>query len=175
MMSPKGFTGLTAMISGMVVILAGCGPDQQREQASARKEIPKHEHVPPHGGTAVELGEEEFHLELVLDRASGRLTAYILDSHLENFVRIQASTFEIEAKIAASARPLIFQAVADQSTGEKVGDTSMFEVTADWLKSVESFDGKLNGLEIKGKRYSGVVFNFPKGNEASVGNSGVKP
>lgn len=164
----KRFAGLTPLACGLFFILAGCRQDQKTEQSSLGKELPKHQHVAPHGGTAVELGNEEFHLELLLDRATGRLTAYVLDGHLENFVRIQASTFEIDAQDATGQRSLVFKATSNQSTGEKVGDTAMFDVTAEWLKSVTSFDGKLKELDIKGKRYSGVTFNFPKGNEVSV-------
>ena len=160
--------GLTVLTFGLVLMITGCGPDQQRQPSADGKFSPKHEHVAPHGGTAVELGEEEFHLELVLNRASGQLTAYVLDGHLENFTRIQAPSFEIEAKVAEDTRVLVFTAVANQSTGEKVGNTSMFEVTADWLKSVASFEGKLKKLEIQGKRYSDVVFGFPRGNEAKA-------
>ena len=168
MMDLKRVAGLAPMICGFVLVFAGCRQEQKTEQSSGNKEVPKHEHVAPHGGTAVELGNEEFHLELVLNPATGRLTAYVLDGHLENFVRIQASTFEIDAHDATGQRSLIFQAVSNQSTGEKAGDTSMFEVTAEWLKSVPSFDGKLKELDIRGRRYTGVTFNFPKGNDASV-------
>ena len=166
MTSRHGLAGLIVIFS-VTLILVGCGQDPKREQPSSGKAVPKHEHVPPHGGTAVELGEEEFHLELVLDRAAGRLTAYVFDGHLENFVRVQAGSFEVEANDGTDARILLFTAVANQSTGEKEGDTSMFEATADWLKSVVSFDGKLRDLDIKGNRYAGIAFNFPKGNEAS--------
>lgn len=167
MTNRHALAGLIVVIFTVALILTGCGQDPKRDQPSSGNAVPKHGHVPPHGGTAVELGEEEFHLELVLDRAAGRLTAYVFDGHLENFVRVQARFFEIEANDGTGARILLFTAVTNQSTGEKEGDTSMFGVTADWLKSVVSFDGKLRELDIKGNRYAGVAFNFPKGNETS--------
>ncbi|MBC8002596.1 MAG: hypothetical protein H7X97_08420 [Opitutaceae bacterium] len=167
MMNRKGFTVLSLVGGGLFLFLVGCSPDSSQDQLAGGKVVPKHEHVAPHGGTAIELGDEEFHLELVLDRATGRLKAYVLDGHLENFVRITPASFEIEAKTVGGEWSLVFKAVPNQSTGEKVGDTSMFESTAEWLKSVESFEGKLKELEIKGKRFAGVAFNFPKGNEAS--------
>lgn len=166
MMNWKIPAALSPLICGLVMFVVGCSPDSASDHSSRGKEVSKHEHVAPHGGTAIELGEEEFHLELVLDRSVGKMTAYVLDGHLENFVRIHASSFEIEAKAGTGEWTLEFKAVANQSTGEKVGDTSMFHVTADWLKSVAAFDGKLKELEIKGKRYAGIAFDFPKGNEA---------
>ena len=45
---------------------------------------------PPHGGTPVVLGNEAYHLELVVDAASGTLQVYVLDGEMENFVRVSA-------------------------------------------------------------------------------------
>ena len=50
-----------------------------------------HEHVAPHGGALVELGEELAHLELVHDPTTGTLTAYVLDGEAEQAVRVSAS------------------------------------------------------------------------------------
>ena len=37
--------------------------------APAKEAVHGHEHKPPHGGAPVELGEEEYHVEFVLDAA----------------------------------------------------------------------------------------------------------
>src|ERR1035438_8875229 len=54
----------------------------------------KHEHHPPHGGTPVVLGDEAYHIELVLDASAGTLQAFVLDGELENFIRSAAPSFE---------------------------------------------------------------------------------
>ena len=49
-----------------------------------------HEHTAPHGGTLVALGEEFGHLELLLNKETGELTAYVLDGEAEKPVRLGA-------------------------------------------------------------------------------------
>ncbi len=46
---------------------------------------------------------------------------------------------------------------------KNVGNSSFFEVQADWLQATKSFDGILNGLTIRGTKFDGIKFNFPKG------------
>jgi hypothetical protein len=124
-----------------------------------------HHHHPPHGGTAVVLGDEEYHVELVLDESTGALQAYVLDSEMENFVRAAAPRVEIDATLGGTHHTLVLQPVANPETGETVGDTSLFEASADWLKAAKEFDGVLKAIEIRGATFSDVRFNFPKGND----------
>ncbi len=76
-------------------LLAGCGEDKSPIRAPAV--VAKHEHKPPHGGTPVVLGDEEYHVELLLDNQAGKLQAFVFDGELENFVRIAASSLDITA------------------------------------------------------------------------------
>jgi hypothetical protein len=127
--------------------------------------VAKHEHKPPHHGTPVVLGDEEYHVELVLDSPNGKLQAFVMDGELENFVRIASGPFEILARPAGREETLVFSPVANNATGEKVGDTSLFEAQADWLKLTTNFDAVLKELEVRSKKYQNVPFNFPKGND----------
>ena len=110
-----------------------------------------HARKAPHGGTLVEIGDHQFNLEFVLDAATGKISAYILDAHAENFVR--------------SALPS-FQAVAYAATGETVGDTSQFDATADWLKTTPTFTGEIDSINIRGAVFKDIVFAFPAGTAA---------
>ncbi|HSY20010.1 MAG TPA: hypothetical protein VK815_16820 [Candidatus Acidoferrales bacterium] len=130
--------------------------------------VHKHEHHPPHHGTPVVLGDEEYHVELVLDAAAGKLQAYVLDGELENFIRIEPESFDITAKVPGRDETLTLKAVANSATGEKIGDTSLFEAQADWLKTLTSFDAAIKEINVRGKSYTNVVFNFPKGNDADA-------
>lgn len=143
-------------------IAGGCSRSDNPAAAPAAH---AHEHNPPHGGTAIVLGEENHHLELVHNPAAGVLTAYVLDGHMENFVRINVPSFEAVARVAGGVRPLTFRAVASAATGETVGDTSQFEAQADWLKTVTRFDGTLKSLTVRGRAFNDVAFRFPEGNE----------
>lgn len=146
------------------LVLGGCGGNDTPAKPVAEA-AHHHEHVPPHGGTAVELGHEEFHLELVLDASAGRLTAYVMDGELEQFIRIPAASFEILSQVGGAEQSLVFNPVANGATGEKAGDTSQFEATAGWLKTTTNFDATLRELTVRTQTYRAVKFNFPKGNE----------
>jgi len=124
-----------------------------------------HHHEPPHGGTAVVLGHEAFHLEFVKEPGQPVLRAYLLDGHMEHFVRSEMPEFTVIIRTGDDERPLIFRAVADPHTGERSGDSSTFEAKADWLATVDRFDARLEGLVIRGAIFTDVPFRFPEGNE----------
>lgn len=140
----------------VLALMTGCG---ERERAASGG---GHHHESPHGGTAVELGDHEAHLDVVLDAATGKLTAYVMDAHAENFVRIPVESFEVIAKLPAGETTLVLKAVANAASGEKVGDTSQFEAQSDALKGVVGFDAELKQLVVRGKTYSKIPFHVGK-------------
>lgn len=126
----------------------------------------EHEHTAPHGGTLVVLGDEFAHLELVLDAETGKLTAYVLDGEAENPIRLEQE--EIEMKIGAGGKDYLalkLKAVPSVLTGETAGDSSEFSVQSDRLKGIERFGAVITSITIKGKKFEGVEFGFPEGNE----------
>jgi hypothetical protein len=152
---------VTTLLAGVgLIALAACSPNRDAGAGSGEG----HHHEPPHGGTGVVLGDEEYHLEFVLNAAAGKMQTYVLSAHMENFVRISAESFAVTAKLRDREETLTFKPVANSATGETVGDTSMFETQADWLKANKTFDAVLKEITIKGKTYENVAFNFPKGN-----------
>lgn len=130
-----------------------------------------HLHVdqPPHGGTAIDLGED-YHIEFVLDAANGKLQAFVLDDEMEEFIHSPSESFEVTARVGGREEKLDFAAVANRATGETVGDTSLFEAQADWLKTTTNFDAAIKEINVRGQLYTNVVFNFPKGNDADAAN-----
>ena len=145
----------------MAVCVAGCGGESKDDHAAG----PSHGHQPRYGGTMVELGEHQGNLEFVRDASAGRLTAYVLDAHAENFVRVPLASFTLATTIAGKAETLVFQPVANTATGEKPGDTSQFEASAGWLKTAPVFDAVLPQITVRGTTFKDVRFNFPKGKE----------
>jgi hypothetical protein len=132
----------------------------------ARKDAPApsggHTHTAPHGGLLIELGQHAYNLELVRDTAAGKLTAYVLDGHAENFIRITAPSFDLVAISGGEKRPLTLRAVANSATGETVGDTSQFEAQADWLKSAGDIPGTVSSIDIRGTKFENVAFYLKK-------------
>ena len=120
-----------------------------------------HAHTAPHGGTLVELGDHAYNIELLRDPATGKLTAWILDAHAENFVRIASPALELVAMPGGKFTPLSLAAVANPATGETVGSTSQFEVQADWLKTSGPFSGIVT-VEIRGTKFEKVAFALSK-------------
>jgi len=120
-----------------------------------------HAHTAPHGGTLVEIGEHIYNVELVRDPAAGKLTAYVLDGHAGNFVRIAAPTIELIATPGGASTPLSLKAVGNPSTGETVGDTSQFEAQAEWLKTAGDFSGTFT-IEIRGTKFERVAYSLSK-------------
>jgi hypothetical protein len=142
-------------------LAAGCSKAPPAAGAPARG----HEHHPPHGGTPVVLGDESFHLELVLDPREGALQAYVLDGEMENFVRCAAPSIIVDAVIAGRRESVELEPVANPATGETAGDTSLFQGSAGWLRGAGEFDGTVRAVTVRGTAYSGVKFNFPRGND----------
>lgn len=142
---------------------AAPSPTASPSAENAAKANDEHEHSSPHGGTLVELGEEFAHLEIVLDAATGKLTAYALDGEAEKAVRLKQP--EIEITIANPATVVKLSGVANSLTGETASDTSEFAGQSDALKGAAGFDGVIRAVTIKGQPFKGVAFNFPKGND----------
>ena len=128
-----------------------------------------HEHHAPHKGTLVEFGEEFAHVELVIDAATGKVSAYVLDGEAEKSVRIAQKNIVIKVPAKEGGPKEAFDvtltAQASPLSGEKEGDTSEFAGQSDMLKGLTNFDATLLIVTVKGKAFENVKFNFPKGNE----------
>jgi hypothetical protein len=165
-MNAKFLTSLAALALALCACKDKHADHDHPKPGDAKKAAAhQHEHTPPHGGAPVVLGDEEFHLEFVRDAAAGKLQLYVLDGHMDQFVRLAADRIEVTATIAGAPQLLTFAPVANPATGEKVGDTSLFETQANWLKTATHFDAVVKLVEVKGKAFKDVKFNFPKGNE----------
>ena len=155
-------------VLALAAILAGCGgdtPNAGSHDGHDHGDGHKHEHRAPHGGTAIVLGNEAFHLELVRSAEAGLLTCYVLDGHMESFIRIPAPGLSLETTVSNRTQTLELLPVANAATGEKAGDTSQFEGRAEWLKSTDRFTANIPNLTIRGITFTNVVFRFPEGNE----------
>lgn len=138
------------------LLLAGCGKkhDEHAHNAAGHG----HVHRAPHGGQLVEIGAHQYNLEFVRDPVAGKLTAYALDGHAENFVRLAQPQIELSIMRGGLGTTLVLQAVANPATGETVGDTSQFEGTAEWLQGSIPFDATVKSVTFRGTTFSNVRF-----------------
>lgn len=179
-------------VGGLCLLVAGCGQQEEKTSGSSPDKHEaaaphthddhhegeehshghSHAHTAPHDGTLVLMGDHFAFIELVLDSAAGKMTAYVLDGEAEKPVRISQTAIEIlilkpdTPEMRPPVGDLIkLNAAANTLTGETVGDTSEFVVTSDLLKGKDHFDGLVQSVTIKGEEIKGVSFNFPEGNE----------
>lgn len=148
---------LALFVIGAVIMTAGCSKSHHHGSNAHAG----HAHKAPHGGILVELGDHAYNVELVRDRTAGKLSVWILDGHAENFVRLKSPTLELIAMPGGTFTRLTLQAVANPATGETIGDTSQFEVHADWLKDAGEFAGIFT-VEIKGTKFEQVAYSLPE-------------
>jgi hypothetical protein len=111
----------------------------------------------PHHGGLVELGNEEYHAEVVHDDAAGTVTVYILDSSAKSAVPVDAP--EVTINVTHDGQPEQFKLPAAPDSGDPQGKSSRFSITHKEL--IEHLDeagatAKLT-LTIDGKPYNGLI------------------
>lgn len=111
--------------------LAGCRPssteNEPRTEAPAYKApAGEHEHPSegPHGGQLVELGNEQYHAEIVHDDSAGTVTVYLLDAAAEKAVPIDAAELTINLKHAGKLEQ--FKLTASPDADDPPGRSSRF-------------------------------------------------
>jgi hypothetical protein len=116
----------------------------------------------PHGGTPVVVGSHGYHLELVRDAEKGRLQAYVLDGHAEKYVDVPESSFDLVATIGTKEERLTLRRtpVAGKPASPA---SSLFEGTADWVKTATNFNAVIPNITLKGRTFRDVKVAFPKG------------
>ena len=150
---------LTGTLVGLLCGLAGCKDSHEHEHDHAKPE--GHVHTAPHGGTLVELGEHAFNIEFTRDVGKGLVTAYLLDAHAENFVRLTQPSLGIQIHVNGKPESFTLAAVANDRTGEKVGDTSQFEAQSEAFKVTSELKGIVPSLELRGSKFESIPFVLP--------------
>ncbi len=148
------------LLPGIAVGLTGCGEHDHQGHAHAGGGGGGHKHGSAHGGVATELGEHQYQLDLLHDPATGTLTAWIMDGHMEGFVKIATAEIAATASTATATNAVVLKAVANAATDEKAGDTSQFQGQSDALKGVGGFALVVPVLEIRGNRFTNVTVTY---------------
>lgn len=124
------FTLLGLVSSALIVTGIGCGGGGgDYKKTSELKKAPAVEHghdhgaKGPHGGSLVELGDEEYHAEVVLDHDAHALRVYVLGKDAKTATPITST----ELTITPEGKPaLTLKATPQKDDGE--GKSSVFEV-----------------------------------------------
>ncbi len=116
-----------------------------------------HEHG-PHGGELIELGEEEYHAEVVFDEESHKVTLYLLGADAKSAVAIEAKEFTLE--LPTQDKPQTYTLAAAAQDADVEGKSSRFEITSEELvdayEDQEGLVGKFT-VKIGSKSFTGEV------------------
>jgi hypothetical protein len=125
-----------------------------------------HAHEARNGGTLVVLAEEFAHMEVLVDPATGAVTAWALGPHCENYEKLAQASIALTVD-APGVEPFTVEllAVASGTTGETVGDTSRFAATDARLVGVERFDGTFGAITSRGQTFDTTSFPYPDGTD----------
>ncbi len=126
-------------------------------QCVSAEEPHAHASKGPHKGSLIELGEEEYHAEIVHDEDMGRVTIYLLGSDAKTDVTTNAKDVVINAKVNGKAVQMKLKAAPQKS--DKAGTSSRFFSTSeDLMKLLDDHDVKpILRVSIAGKTYNGKI------------------
>jgi hypothetical protein len=125
--------------------LAACG-DKAKDNEHAESAEKEHEHVAPHGGELLELGDEQGHVELKHDDEAGKITMYIYGSSTDKPISVEKPSVTVQQKDGNAVELTL---VAQDAKADGTAHTWMGEHAA--LKA-EPLDGRVR-LKIAGKQY----------------------
>ncbi len=165
----RQYSTLTLLFYAILALgVAGCGGDSTDKTASssgAETSAPPatveagHDHPSegPHGGSLIELGNEEYHAELVHDEQAKTVTIYILDSAAKMSVPIDATDVAINLKHEGRGEQFKLAASADQNDAQ--GKSSRFLSSEAELAEDLDREGAEAELvvTINGKPYRGAL------------------
>lgn len=156
-----------------VFALSGCNnsppavpPTGTQSAASATEE---HDHAAhahptegPHHGDLVELGNEEYHAEIV-HGDGGEVTVYVLDSHAEKAVPIDAT--EVVINLTHDGNAEQFKLPATPDAGDPAGKSSKFSLKDAELAGDLDAEGTAAKLvlSINGTSYTGKIEHHHEG------------
>ncbi len=158
---------LTMSVVIITLNIAGCsGKSAEKPTSSVAMKsagppatIEAHAHVSegPHGGSLIELGNEEYHAELVHDDAAKTVTIYVLDSAAKSSVPIDAIELIINLKHQGKGEQFKLAALADQS--DPPGKSSRFMSSdSELAEDLDREDAEPQlVVNINGKQFRGAV------------------
>ena len=159
---------LTLALAVMIVmIVAGCSNDSSTgpETGSPPNTMDSHDdhagHARPtegpHHGDLIELGNEEYHAEILHDEDAGTVTIYVLDGAATKQIPIDATEVTINAK--HDGKPEQFTLAASPDANDPQGKSSRFVSNDEELAhhlDEEGAEPRLV-LSINGKSYRGTI------------------
>ncbi len=155
---------LTALLVASVS-LTGCGnkpaesEDAHDAPLSCDGAVHQHPTEGPHGGHLIELGDEEYHAELLRDEKTNTVTIHLLDGPAKKAIAVAASEITLRLLRDGKFVKYTLKAVQSKDASEK-GTASEFKIVDKRLTEALCHDEKTQGrlqVTIDGKPYTGAV------------------
>ena len=149
-----GVVGLTIALTTAI----GCGKGQDTgPRGSTVGDEHDHPSEGPHHGSLIELGNEEYHAELVHDDAAGTVTIYLLDSTAQTATPTDIK--ELQINLSHDGKAEQFSLVASPDSGDPAGKASRFVSSDAELAEELDHEGVQAQLvvSIAGKQYRGAI------------------
>lgn len=131
----------------LLVAFAGCSNEQTPSgggKPTPTADAHNHPTTGPHGGQLIELGKEEYHVEMLHDDASGTVTFYVLDGTAKKATPIDA--VELVINLKHDGKPEQFKVAAQRDPADPDGKSSRFVSTDKEL--AEDLDAKGSEAEL---------------------------
>lgn len=161
----KSHQAFVLALTALAIGVAGCtdestssGPETSPPPATVdTHDAHAHPSEGPHHGDLIELGNEEFHAELLHDDEAGTVTIYILNGAATEQVPIEATEITINA--THDGQPEQFQLAASPDASDPQGKSSRFVSNDKELAAHLDEDGADPRLvlTINGKSYRGEI------------------
>ncbi len=146
-----------------ILMFVGCGklPDEKTDKPADSDPHAEHAHPSegPHHGMLVELGNEEYHAELLFPEhnETSAVTVYILDRSAKKTVPIAAES--ITLNMTHDGKPEQFKLPAKPQEGDPEGKSSRFSSSDEDVLhhfGEAELQGRL-AVKIDGKSYNGQI------------------
>ncbi len=154
------------MTAAFALVLAGCtdGNSEFTEVSHDESEVAHDDHSGhghgahgPNGGEIVEVGNEEFHAEVVVDEETHRIDVFVLGSDAKTAKPIDATEISLSFKHGEEVENFKLSAAA--LDGEPEGQSSKFTLTSEELfeELHEHSEGATLSFTAGGESLSGTV------------------
>lgn len=149
--------GLAMLLLAVSTIPLSAEDKKPDPKAGAKKEEHAHPDEGPHGGALIELGEEEYHAEIVIDEKADSVSIYLLGSNAKDAVPIDAT--EVFINLVHGKKPEQFKLKASPTKTDPKGKASRFILKDhDLLHDLEHDNAQARlRVKIAGKSYSGKI------------------
>ncbi|MEX0643570.1 MAG: hypothetical protein WD468_12770 [Pirellulales bacterium] len=136
----------------------GCGSAGSGGAAADADHGHEHSHEGVHGGHIIELGDEDYHAELIHDDATHKVGVYLLDGTAKSAAPIDAPSITINC-CGVGDNPNQYTLVPLPQPGDPAGQASYFELVSEELVDGLNAEGGIARLNIviAGKPYVGEI------------------